>query len=221
MNQGQQDPTSNQAQKQILRLALETLGPAATRTVQPVLSVIYGSSWILKKLTQTVASWSVGKGIYGAAVASYTSKLMRTNLITAGIELIWEIGTLLSRYYGGEIDLKELMKGILERTVTQTGRVGGWAAAMAVLAQLPVLLPLPIGAPLAFLIGLCASIVGGLMCKRLVRRLMGEESDEEFVEELCRDWEDLVALLQGAKGFISDALEYLAISGWFSKRKGE
>lgn len=133
-----------------------------------------------------------GSNIYGAAAMKSAAKLLRGNVITAGVTVVVLSSFDIANIFRGRISGKQLFKNLTNTASTVAGGTGGWLGGAA------------IGSAILPGVG---TVVGGLIGSIAAGGLAGKASDAilgNFIED---DADEMVRIIQ--KQFESIAQDYL------------
>ena len=140
-----------------------------------------------------------GKNIYGAAAMKSAAKLLRGNVITAGVTVVVLSSFDVINIFRGRISGKQLFKNLTNTASTVAGGTGGWLGGAAIGSAI-----LPgVGTVIGGLIG---SIAAGAAAGKITDRIV-----DSFVED---DAEEMISIIQ--KEFENLASDYL-----LSKKEAE
>ena len=139
-----------------------------------------------------VNAFRSGSNIYGAAAMKSAAKLLRGNVITAGVTVVILSSVDIADIFRGRISGKQLFKNMANATTTVAGGTGGWLGGSAVGSMI---LPGP------------GAIVGGVIGSVLAGGAAGKATDtvlKTFIED---DADEMVKIIQNE--FESLARDYL------------
>lgn len=160
-----------------------------------------------KKAYTTLANaFRNGSNIGGAAAISSAAKVLRGNMITAGITVTVLSSVDIANIFQGRISGKQLFKNLTNTTSSVVGGAAGWwggATAGATLGSVIPIIGTAVGAVAGGLIG---SVAGGTAAGKATDTVLGA-----FIED---DAEEMVSIIQ--KQF-----EILAVNYLLSNREAE
>ena len=139
-----------------------------------------------------INSFRQGSNIYGAAAMKSAAKLLRGNVITAGVTVVVLSSFDVANIFRGRISGKQLFKNLANTTSTVGGGTAGWLCGAAIGS---VIVP---GAG-AIVGGLIGSIAAGAGAGKVSNAVLGS-----FIED---DADEMVRIIQ--KGFEELAVDYL------------
>lgn len=161
-------------------------------------SALVGSSEAIAALMGPKASavlinaFRSGGNIYGAAAMKSAAKLLRGNVITAGVTVAVLSSFDVANIFRGRISGKQLFKNFTNTTTTVAGGTGGWLGGAAVGSSI-----LPVA----------GTIVGGLIGSVAAGAVAGKAADailSNFIED---DADEMVRLIEGEfNGLAADHL---------------
>lgn len=161
-------------------------------------SALVGSSQALVGLMGPKASavlvnaFRGGSNIYGAAVMKSAAKLLRGNVITAGVTVVVLSSFDIANIFAGRISGKQLFKNLANTTSTVAGGTAGWMGGAAIGSAI-----LPgVGTGVGGLIG---SIGAGAVASKVTDTVVGS-----FVED---DADEMVKIIERVFGEL--AVDYL------------
>lgn len=139
------------------------------------------------------------KAIYGAAAMKSASKILRGNIITAGVSMIVLSSVDVANIFNGKISGKQLFKNLTNTAGSIVGGTAGWAAGTTAGATIGSAIPgigTAIGATVGGIIG---SVGGGVTASKVTDTVVGS-----FIED---DAEEMIRIIQ--KEFQKLSSEYL------------
>lgn len=127
-----------------------------------------------------------GSNIYGAAAMKSAAKLLRSNVITAGITIVVLSAGDIIDIFRGRISGKQLFKNIASASTSVAGGTAGWMGGAAAGSVIPV-----VGTIVG---GLAGSIVGGLVANKATNTLLSfiENDGDEMVKIIENEFKKLV-----------------------------
>lgn len=133
-----------------------------------------------------------GSNIYGAAAMKSAAKLLRGNVITAGVTVVVLSTFDIANIFRGRISGKQLFKNLTSTTTTVAGGTGGWLGGAAIGSAI-----LP-GA---------GTIIGGLIGSVAAGAVAGKATDYVLGKFIEDDADEMVRIIE--KEFQSLAVDYL------------
>lgn len=162
-------------------------------------SALVGSSEVIvsvmgpKASAALINAFRVGaKPIYGAAAMKSAAKLLRGNVITAGVTFVVLSSVDVANIFRGRISGKQLFKNLVGTAATVGGGTAGWVGGATVGS---IILP-GVGTVVG---GILGSLLGGGAAGKISNAIVGE-----FIED---DAEEMVEIIQNI--FIEMSSEYL------------
>jgi len=146
-----------------------------------------------------VNAFRSGKNIYGAAAMKSASKLLRGNVITAGISMVVLSSVDIANIFSGRISGKQLFKNLTTTASGIAGGSAGWVGGAAGGAAIGSVIPVIGTATGAIIGGIIGSVGGGMAAGKASDVVMGS-----FIED---DAEEMVHIIQ--KRFEQLAKDYL------------
>lgn len=132
------------------------------------------------------------KPIYGAAAMKSAAKLLRGNVITAGVTFVVLSSFDVANIFRGRISGKQLFKNMVGTAATVGGGTGGWLAGAAAGSAIFPGVGTVIG-------GIAGTVIGGAAAGKVSNAVVGE-----FIED---DADEMVKIIQNV--FTDMASEYL------------
>ena len=139
-----------------------------------------------------VNAFRSGSNIYGAAAMKSAAKLLRGNVITAGVTVVVLSSFDIANIFRGRISGKQLFKNLTSTGATVAGGTGGWLGGAAIGSALFPGVGTVIG-------GLVGTVVAGAAAGKVVDTVVGS-----FVED---DADEMVRIIQQEFGNL--AQDYL------------
>lgn len=160
-----------------------------------------------KAAAKLVNAFRHGNNIYGAAAMKSAAKMLRSNVITAGVSVVVLSSVDVVNIFRGRISGKQLFKNVVNTTSTVAGGTAGWVggatAGAKIGAAVGSIFPGPgtaIGAAVGgFVGGLSGSAVAGTIAGKATDKVMGA-----FIED---DADEMVRIIE--KVFAQLAEDYL------------
>ncbi|MGL4655741.1 MAG: hypothetical protein ACRCWM_07650 [Sarcina sp.] len=140
-----------------------------------------------------------GSNIYGAAAMKSAAKLLRGNVITAGVTVIVLSSFDIVSIFRGRISGSQLFKNIANTASGVAGGVGGWVAGATAGAALGSAVPIVGNAVGGVVGGVIGSLAGGAVAGKVSGVIL-----DEFIED---DVNELVEIIEDE--FKKIALEYM------------
>lgn len=134
------------------------------------------------------------KAIYGAAAMKNASKLLRGNIITAGVSMIVLSSVDVANIFNGKISGKQLFKNLTNTAGSIAGGTAGWTAGAAAGATIGSAIPVigtAIGATVGGIIG---SVGGGVTASKVTDTVVGsfiEDDAEEMIQIMQKEFQKL------------------------------
>lgn len=168
-------------------------------------SALVSSSETLVKLMGPKASallvnaFRSGSNIYGAAAMKSAAKLLRGNVITAGVTIVVLSTFDITDIFRGRISGKQLFKNFSSTATSVAGGTAGWIGGASIGASIGSVVPI-IGTTIGgFIGGVVGSVTAGAVAGKATNTLIGN-----FIED---DAEEMVRIIE--KQFRSVAADYL------------
>lgn len=139
-----------------------------------------------------VNAFRSGAKIYGAAAMKSAAKLLRGNLITAGVTAVVMSSFDIANIFRHRISTKQLFKNLSNTTATIAGGTGGWLAGAAIgSAILPV----------------AGTVIGGIIGSMGVGMVAGKVTDKVLDRYIEDDAKEMIRIIEYV--FSQMASEYL------------
>lgn len=140
-----------------------------------------------------------GSNIYGAAAMKSAAKLLRGNVITAGVTIVVLSSFDIANIFRGRISGKQLFKNLTNTASTVAGGTAGWVGGAAAGAAIGSVVPI-IGTGIGSVVGgLAGSVMGGSTAGKISDKVMGT-----FIED---DANEMIRIIE--KEFQILAVDYL------------
>lgn len=163
-------------------------------------SALVGSSEAIVEIMGPKASaWIVnafrsGNNIYGAAAMKSAAKMLRGNIITAGVSVAVLSSFDIINIFRGRISGKQLFKNLANTTATVAGGTGGWMGGAAAGASIGSVVP-GIGTAVGgFVGGIVGSFLGGAVSNKVSNAVLGafiEDDAEEMIRIIENEFSNL------------------------------
>lgn len=134
------------------------------------------------------------QAIYGAAAMKSASKILRGNIITAGVSMIVLSSVDVANIFNGKISGKQLFKNLTNTAGSIVGGTAGWTAGAAAGATIGSAIPVigtAIGATVGGIIG---SVGGGVTASKVTDTVVGsfiEDDAEEMIQIMQKEFQKL------------------------------
>lgn len=152
-----------------------------------------------KASAMLVNAFRGGSNIYGAAAMKSAAKLLRGNVITAGVTVVVLSSFDIANIFRGRISGKQLFKNLANTTSTVAGGTAGWIGGAAAGAAIGSAVPIIGTAVGGFVGGLLGSVGGGAVSGKVSGAIL-----DEFIED---DADEMVKIIE--KVFAELAVDYL------------
>lgn len=199
---------------------------AGTLLVRPGLKAIYGKIPfnIGKNSIETIASASLGKTVAGGAAINHVSKLLRTNIITAGITTVI---TMTPDFYRAMFDKNlswgQFTKNLLVQVGSVAGGTAGWMGGAATGASLGSAVPVigtAVGAVIGGISGALAGGIGGAsITKGFLNSIVKDDAEEmlDIVRTITEDFAYDYLISENEYSKIMSELQSLLTQEWLRK----
>ena len=125
-----------------------------------------------------------GSNIYGAAAMKSAAKLLRGNVITAGISVVVLSTVDIANIFRGRISGKQLFKNIANTASTVAGGTAGWVGGATAGAALGSVVPIVGTAVGGFVGGLLGSFGGGAVAGKVSNKVLNNFIEDDVNEML-------------------------------------
>ena len=168
-------------------------------------SLLVGSSEVAvgvlgaKASAVLVNAFRNGSNIYGAAAMKSVAKLLRGNVITAGISVVVLSTVDIANIFRGRISGKQLFKNIANTASTVAGGTAGWVGGATAGAAIGSVIPIVGTAVGGFVGGLLGSFGGGAVAGKVSNKVL-----DNFIED---DVNEMLRIIE--KEFSNLSVDYL------------
>ena len=131
-----------------------------------------------------VNAFRSGSNIYGAAAMKSAAKLLRGNVITAGISVVVLSTMDIANIFRGRISGKQLFKNIANTASTVAGGTAGWVGGATAGAALGSVVPIVGTAVGGFVGGLLGSFGGGAVAGKVSNKVLNNFIEDDVNEML-------------------------------------
>ena len=131
-----------------------------------------------------VNAFRSGSNIYGAAAMKSAAKLLRGNVITAGISVVVLSTVDIANIFRGRISGKQLFKNIANTASTVAGGTAGWVGGATAGAALGSVVPIVGTAVGGFVGGLLGSFGGGAVAGKVSNKVLNNFIEDDVNEML-------------------------------------
>lgn len=172
--------------QQLLRTSVGQVGKVASRyAVHGLYKTALG-----KQAIEKLATYTVGKTIYGAAAVNHVSKLLRSNVITGVVTTaVMTAPDFYRAAISGNASWKQLGKNLAVNAASVAGGTGGWIAGAAAGAAVGSVIPFVGTAVGGFLGGLAGALAGGTAAGAAAKGIADQfaRDDADEMMDLCQD----------------------------------
>ena len=134
------------------------------------------------------------RAIYGAAAMKSASKILRGNIITAGVSMIVLSSVDVANIFNGKISGKQLFKNLTNTAGSIVGGTAGWTAGAAAGATIGSAIPV-IGTAIGAMVGgIIGSVGGGVTASKVTDTVVGsfiEDDAEEMIQIMQKEFQKL------------------------------
>lgn len=172
--------------QQLLRTSASSVGKVASRYM------VHGlyQTQLGKTAIEKLASYSLGKSIYGAAAVNHTAKLLRSNVVTGVITTaVLTAPDLYRAAISKTASWQQLGKNLAVNAASVAGGTAGWMGGAAAGAALGSFVP-GVGTAIGGFLGGVLGALGGGCAAGAVTKAVADEivaDDSQQMLELCQD----------------------------------
>lgn len=174
------------ASQQLMRTSVSTMGKFASHYA---VHGLYQTS-LGKTAIEKLASYSLQRGVYGAAAVNHVSKLLRSNVITSVVTTaVLTAPDFYRAAISGTASWKQLGKNLAVNAASVAGGTGGWMAGAAAGAVIGSAIPV-VGTAAGGIIGGIAGALGGGMFAGKAAKAVADQitpDDSQEMLALCQD----------------------------------